>query len=48
MGTGNTVRPEPVEGLAFLFGLAAKQGQAFDNPGSSPGPNGFVSDRDGA
>jgi hypothetical protein len=29
-GIGNTVRPEPVEGLSFSFGAGKKEGQGFD------------------
>ena len=34
----SSVRPEPVEGQSFSSAAKAKRG--FDNPGSSPGPNG--------
>ena len=44
MGIGNTVRPEPVEGLSFLFGPGSKEGQGFDKLS----PNGFVSHGKGA
>ncbi len=37
--TKTTVRPEPVEGLSLPIAVV-KEGQDFDNPGISPGPNG--------
>jgi hypothetical protein len=39
MNIENTIRPEPVEGLSFLFGVRTQEGQGFDRLS----PNGFVS-----
>jgi hypothetical protein len=43
MGTGNTVRPEPVEGLPFSVPEVFEKGVGFDRLS----PNGFDPDREG-